>query len=197
MSKASSKATRHDKNAYSWDGGGDDPPHTDFIVDPVKNLGWEPGTWSDSAKFYERTGDGFFRINIILGGNEDSVDIGSKTNDCTFGEFTCRSGGMYHLTLKGGSSDNCLKHWVLMNSGGVVDIEIGNWSSSDYTSNKRNRFYGWIKEGGEPITYCYRLGSKPEISGMNVKHLWWRSIGLTFYWWAKYLWHVILKRPDE
>lgn len=188
---------RHDKNAYSWQGGHDDPPNHDFVVDPVKNLGWPAGTWSDSAKFWQRVGEAYYGIDVVLGGKEDSFDIGSGAICNCFGNFTSRSGGRYHLTLKGGSSDNYLKGWTLHNSAKVVDIEVGNWSSGHYGSNKNNVFEEWTKVGYEPITYCYRLGSKPEFVRMNVKHLWWRSIGLTVFWWAKYLWHVILRRPDD
>lgn len=47
------------------------------------------------------------------------------------------------------------------------------------------------------MTYCYRWGCRPQIINTDAKHLWWRSIGLTIFWYAKYLWHVILKRPDH
>ena len=50
---------------------------------------------------------------------------------------------------------------------------------------------------GKPVTYCYRWGCKPLFIDTPAKHLWWRSIGLTVYWWAKYIAHRILRIPDN
>lgn len=188
-------STRYDRNYRSWDspaqGGA-----ANITLDPVAD-GWVPGTWSDTAKFYKRICCGFMNFNLVLGGTEDCVDVSPECINNRFAYFTCHSGGQYVLTLKGGSCDNLFSGWTVHAHGKTVDIEIGNWSSSNYERSTGNQFANWTATDGKPITYCYRLGCKPYFRNMDVKHLWWRSIGLTIYWWAKYLWHVILKRPDK
>jgi len=189
-------SVRHDRNYRSWDGGGDDPPDFDLILDPVAD-GWREGSWSDTAKFYQREDQVYRSIQIVIGGAEDCVDVGSKTNRCEFIDFVTCSGGQYHLTLKGGSSDNLFANWYLYNSGDTVDIEIGNWSSSDFTKSQRNTFDSWRKFGDKPVTYCYRLGCKPLFINTKAKHLLFRSIGLTVYWWSKFFLHNVLKVSDK
>jgi hypothetical protein len=81
--------------------------------------------------------------------------------------------------------------------GSAVDFEIGNWHSLNFSTSVGTSLVNLRAEDGKPVTYCYRWGCKPNIIGGNMKHLWWRSIGLTVYWWAKYVWHRVLKRPDN
>lgn len=188
-------STRHDRNFRSWDGGGDDPPNSDLILDP-EGAGWLRGSWADTAKFHKRVGEVYHTIRVMLGGAEDCVDISPETCDCEFRHFDVQSGGDYVLTLKGGSCHNVLAYWTIRQGGRVVDIEIGNWSSSNFERSTGNEFVGWYRNDGLPVTYCYRLGCRPKFTAMRTRHLWWRSLGLTAYWWGKFIWHRVLRRPD-
>lgn len=185
-----------DKNFMSWDGGGDDPPHHDVVVD-MPSAGIDPMTRADAAKFHKRVSEVFWNITITVGGNEDAVDANNGCNDNTFQDFhIIKPGATRVLTLKGGSSRNTFLHWTVWQHAKVVDIEVGDWSSYNISRSRENVFVGWKSMEGRPFTYAYRLGCKPLFRDMQVKHLWWRSIGLTVYWWAKYVWHVVLRRPD-
>lgn len=136
----------------------------------------------------------------IQGSREDCIDIGRESHRNTFRKLQLYSNGEYCVTLKGGSDDNEFQNITVGRHGSVVDIEIGNWHSYNFERSTGTRFVGPIRASdGKPVTYCYRLGCRPTIveGGVNVKHLWWRSIGLTVYWWVKYVWHALLKRQDR
>lgn len=190
------KSTRHDRNFYSFDS--DDQRDASWeIFDPQPPL-WEIGSWQDTVKFYKRNTRLFNDLTIVRGGTEDAVDM-TGSSDNTLKRFHIKQAGdQYVLTLKGGSYNNRFIDWVIGIPPKTVDIEIGNWSSSSQEPSPNNVFEGWERIDGKPITYCYRLfGCKPTFRTMKVKHKWWRSIGLTVYWWSKYLWHIVLRRPDD
>ena len=180
-----------DKNFMSWDGGGDDPPNTDVLVDPI-GAGWKRGSWQDSAKFHKRVGETYQRIRVVDGGTEDAVDANNGCNDNVFSNFSVAAGDVRVLTLKGGSSNNSFSDWRVRTHGPTVDIEIGDWS----TYNRSRVFSRWVADDGGAITYAYRFGCKPTFYNMHVKHFWWRSIGLTVYFWGKALWVDVLKQKD-
>ncbi len=146
---------------------------------------WLPGSWSDTAHF-----SGCFRQRFtnfkIFGGVEDCVDLNNGCNGLTLENFALTSGGKYCITLKGGSNDNLFTGLYIKKHGKEVDIEIGNWSDQSHNFSKRNSFWNVHAEDKKPVTYCYRYGCKPSFILSDVKHLWWRSIGITIYWWVKY-----------
>ena len=193
-----SKSTRHDKNYRSWDNAedqSDDPPRRDVVLDPASE-GWAAGSWQDTAKFYRQVDRLFENIEIVTGGTEDAMDVSTSCTDNDFWCFTVAAGDLYILTLKGGCHGNTFAEFTVTRSAPVVDIEIGNWSSSDFTRSTGNEFIQWKHVDDKPITYCYRWGCKPKFFDTKTKHLWWRSIGLSFYWWGKFIWHRKLNRPD-
>jgi len=189
-------STRHDRNFASWDGGGDDPPLFDVRLDPISK-GWKVGTWSDTAKFFKRINCYYANFTIVRGGTEDAVDMtGSQDNLLSHFRIDM-AGDQYVMTLKGGSCRNTFKDWTIGIPPKTVDIEIGNWSSSNFDRSIGNHFINWKHLNGAPVTYCYRFGCKPTFKDTLTKHLWVRSIGITVYWWSKYFWHVVLNRPDN
>jgi hypothetical protein len=167
---------------------------SDVVLDPLGD-GWIIGSWDDTCKFHKRVDSEFSNFTILTGGVEDAVDIGTGCVGNVFSNFTV-SGGRYVLTLKSGSCDNRLVNWYVTKHGDKVDVELGNWSTTNPVRDRNNVFVNWESEDGEPITYAYRLGSKPIWINTNTKHLWWRSIGITVYWCFKYVKHRILKIKD-
>jgi len=189
-------STRHDRNFFSFDSVEQlDASNMNFTPGPPS---FYLGTWQDTVKFYKRVNRLFTDFNISRGGTEDAVDM-TGSSDNTLKRFTIQQAGdQYVLTLKGGSYNNRFIDWNIGVPPETVDIEIGNWSSSSQEPSPGNFFQNWQHQDGQPITYCYRFfGCKPTFRDIKVKHLWWRSIGLTVYWWAKYLWHVVLRQPDN
>lgn len=189
-------STRTDRNFFSFDREEQsDATHMHF--QPSLLIEWPPGSWQDTVKFYRRKGCVFRDFTVIEGGVEDAVDISPECVGNSFVLFSVNAGGAYVLTLKGGSCMNLLSEWRIGHPGAVVDIEIGNWSSTNFQRCTGNVFQNWSRADGKPVTYCYRFGCKPQFIGTKTRHLWWRSIGLTVYWCAKYLWHVKLGRADK
>jgi len=156
----------------------------------------DPLEYDDTMKAYKCERSTFSNF-YVSGGKEDCLDVGRETFDCTFQNFMVLSNGQYVGTIKGGSHRNLFRNWRVLRHGKTVDFEIGNWSTYNFEKSTGNIFENISSDDGKPVTYCYRLGCKPTVINSNMKHLRWRSIGLTVYWHFKYVKHVILKRPDN
>lgn len=138
-----------------------------------------------------------FHDGEISGGREDCIDVGQQSSHNIFEKLWLFSGGQYCCTIKGGSSFNIFRDVLVVVHGRDVDFEFGNWHSYNFERSMDNGLVRVMAADGRPVTYCYRLGCRPYIVDSYVKHLWWRSIGLTVYWWYKYAKHVLLKRKDN
>jgi hypothetical protein len=157
------------------------------------------GSYADSVKVW-RCVECAFVGGCVFGGREDCLDIGRESHDNTFYNLTLHSRGLYCVTLKGGSDRNLFENITVAEHGRVVDFELGNWHTFNFERSRDTVFVGPIRaDDGKPVTYCYRFGCRPRFvgEGIHMKHLWWRSVGLTVYWWTKYVWHQMLKRPDK
>jgi len=194
-------SVRHDRNYRSWDNAedlSDDPPRTNVVLDPRSDPDYPDGSFSDVAKFHKQSGRTFQLITILEHGSlEDAMDVSNQCNANLWQWLTLSAGALYVLTLKGGSSYNRFVDVVITKPGGWVDIEIGNWHSYNFNPSTGNTFVRWTRTDSKPVTYCYRWGCKPKFIDTDTKHLWWRSIGLSFYWWGKFIWHRVLKVSDN
>ncbi len=156
-----------------------------LVLNPSAD-GWSPGSWSDTVHFSGCEHQQFLEF-IVFGGKEDCLDFNNHCEGLLVKNMTLDSGGMYCITLKGGSCDNAFEDILVMSHGDKVDIEIGNWSDQSIGLSKRNEFGNVQSRDGKPVTYAYRLGCKPKFTNSNVHHLFWRSVGITLYYWGKYL----------
>ena len=149
--------------------------------------GWS--RWDDTMKTFECYNCDF-NILAIDGGEEDCIDLGTHTTLCSFRNGLLMGGGSRYLfTIKSHSEDNTFEDFHVMEHAKWCDIQLGNWSDQDNRSNGGNRFYDWTTADCKPVTYSYRLfsGSRPEFVGMQARHLWWLSVGMTIYFWVKWL----------
>mgnify|MGYP003624474271 CR=1 FL=1 len=186
-------STRHDKNYRSFTGQYENLENV--TLDPL-GAGWVEGSWQDTCKFWKCDGCFYEGFYIHDAGTEDAVDVGTDCINNVFMGFTV-NGGKQVLTLKSESNDNMLVDWIIERPGSVVDIEIGSWGSQNTGPSKGNFFHNWKRRDFKPITYAYRWGCRPKFVDMDVKHLWWRSVGITLFVMGKYFWHKVLKRPDK
>ena len=152
--------------------------------------------YADTMKVF-RCRSVMFSDFTVTGAREDVLDLGRESSFNTFDSFRVRPTGKYCVTCKGGSHYNNFRHWTLCGHGSVVDFEFGNWHSLNFEYSTGNFIYRCATDDGSPITYCYRWGCKPLIIDSLARHLWWRSVGITVYWWAKYVAHRILRIPDR
>lgn len=186
-------STRHDRNYRSFTGQFIDL--SNVHLDPL-GAGWLKGSWQDTCKFWQCDVCTYWDFLIYDAGEEDAVDVGTNCTDNVFNRFTV-NGGKQVITLKSESHHNTFNDWTIERPGSIVDIEIGNWGSQNTGPSKGNKFNRWRRKDRKPITYAYRWGCRPKFVGMDVKHLWWRSIGITLYVMGKYVWHKWLKQPDK
>ncbi len=156
----------------------------------------DPSAWNDTMKVWQCNQCTFDRFDV-LGSREDCLDVGQASSENLFNEFVVEPTGQYVVTCKGGSNFNRFLNWTLRAHGRDVDFEFGNWHSLNFQRSEGNSIEGCRAADGRPITYCYRWGCRPIIVDTKTKHLWWRSIGLTVYWWWKYFFHRIFNRPDN
>lgn len=160
-------------------------------LDPTLH-GWDK--WSDTMKTY-KCRNSTFHDGVIHGGQEDVLDIGTNTYGCIFNDIHAEGmDSMYLVTLKSHSEFNSFNRWVVHSHAKRCDIQHGNWSDSDRRGNRENFYSGWVSKQNKPFTYSYRLfsDSKPVFdTNMKVKHLWWLSLGVTIYFWGKWLWKKV------
>lgn len=156
-----------------------------------------PRMFDDTLKVW-RCNHCIFQDGDISGGREDCIDVGRESSENVFERLRLYSNGQYCCTIKGGSHYNVFSNIVVVVHGDDVDFEFGNWHSYNFEPSRGNALVNVTATDGRPVTYCYRFfGCKPQIIDSHVRHLWWRSLGLTLYWWAKYISHVLLKRKDN
>lgn len=186
-------STRHDRNYRSFTGQFENI--SNVTLDPLA-AGWEKGSWQDTCKFWQCDTNLYQDFYIHDAGTEDAVDVGTNCVDNRFKRFTV-NGGKQVLTLKSESNKNAFNDWTIERPGSIVDIEIGNWGSQNTGPSVGNEFNRWHRRDGKPITYAYRWGCRPKFVGMDVKHLWWRSLGITLYVMGKYVWHKWFNQPDK
>lgn len=156
----------------------------------------DPKLYNDTMKVWKCVGTRFVDFYVV-GSREDVLDVGRESIANLFQNFRVKPTGQYVLTCKGGSHVNMFTDWVLEGHGTDVDFEFGNWHSLNFEVSYDNVLQNITTTDGSPITYCYRWGCKPTIVNTKARHLWWRSIGLTVYWWGKYIAHRILHIPDN
>ncbi len=162
------------------------------VLNPYED-GWTE--WADTMKTFQCEQVTFYN-GVVTGGEEDVLDVGTHTSLCEFDNFHAHPhGSQYIITLKSGSCGNGFIDWHLHDHGHVCDIQQGNWSDQDNGPNDNNAYIWWTAADGKPITYSYRFfsKSKPIFVGTETKHLWWLSLGITVYFWAKWLFVKLFK----
>jgi len=180
-----------DKNFYSFE------EIRDGVIGPMTLIPTHPLDYADTAKFW-KCDNSIFHDFMVVGGREDVADIGQNTNECIFRNWLAKSNGKYVFTIKGDSDHNTFENIEISRGGGVVDVDINNWHSFDFGSSRHLTFINVWRHDGKPVTFRYRFfAGKPVFKNTKYKILWFQSLGLTIFWWAKYFWHVVLKRPDN
>jgi len=206
-----------DRNYFSYDGAQVDDSNRVFdpLGDDYKKWGIKQPdgsyavNWDDTLKFHRRVRCVFTDMTIVQAGLEDGVDINQDCDGNTFKRFyvTC---GKQGLTFKGGCRNNLLEDWVFMvkgessytvvnddgtttvykvpfHEGKYVEAEFGNWSSRSMSRCTGNVAQRWTRNDGNPVRYAGRFGCIPKFDGGNVKHVIWLSVGITAYYWGKWV----------
>ena len=159
-----------------------------LVVDPT------PGVeWSDALKFSNVTDSTFDNVRITRAGKEDGIDMNNYSSRNILRRWIVPC-GKQALTLKGGSRDNLLIDWVIVGRGKHVELEFGNWSDQSEGLSTGNIVQRVRCDDGGPVRYAGRFGCLPKFEESQVKHVWWMSVGITLYFWTKYL---ISSKPQK
>jgi len=153
----------------------------DLVVDPDTTL-----PWADALKFSNVHDSTFDNIRVLHAGSEDGVDMNNFTCRNVLKQFTVPC-GRQALTLKGGSCDNVLVDWLIVGRGKYVELEFGNWSDQSHGLSTGNVIRRVRCDDGKPVRYAGRFGCLPKFEESQVKHVWWMSVGITVYYWTKYI----------
>ena len=152
-----------------------------LVVDPT------PGVeWSDALKFSNVTDSTFDNVRITRAGNEDGIDINNFSSGNRLKRFVVPC-GKQALTLKGGSCNNELDDWLIVGRGKHVELEFGNWSDQSLGTSNGNVIRNIRCDDGKPVRYAGRFGCLPRFVDSKVRHAWWLSVGITLYYWIKYI----------
>jgi hypothetical protein len=193
----SQRTSRRDNNYFSIYGGitnRDGVAGVDFPRPPVF-APMEPEKYDSILKLSATTGADLKAANIELSniwalqGREAAMDVNncaaSETKlvvDGVFGHFTRESSqGRAVIVVKGGSTVEV--RGVVRSRGRLADVIVGDWSDENYDESHAR--LELIHEDGGPVRVAYGRATKPVMSS-NCKVLFWLSIGLKLYWWAKY-----------
>jgi hypothetical protein len=134
--------------------------------------------------------------HVIIGqGAENAVDISCSENVSLSGIFGAIGIPCDQvITVKGGCRNiNLYRYIDTPATKRKAHIEIGNWMDQSYKINKditldfigQDKIYvavGWA------VPFSVKLKS-------NCKYLFWRSVGLKFYWLAKFLIRLVMRIP--
>lgn len=140
--------------------------------------------YDDTLKFSKAT-DCSFRNGYIIGGRENAVDMNRECRFITVQDSTLRSGDHCAIVVKGGCENILLSRLLITPSGGAYDIELGGWSDQSRARTRWVTLEGVMRTDGKPVRVVCGNADKPFVFGGDVKVLFWWSLGLKLFVWAK------------
>lgn len=165
-----------------------------LIIDPSHLFIPLPSGYSDSPTGYDaslKVSDNTSNLTItgawVCQGYEDSLNLNdhASSNHLAGDWSTTGAPGLRVITVKGGSSSNVIAG-VIHQHGTSEDVKVGDWSDQSYDTSSINDLSGLSMSDSSPITIV--LGrAAGTILPPKAKVLFWKSLGLKAYWWAKWL----------
>jgi hypothetical protein len=128
-------------------------------------------------------------------GYEDSVNIANKASGLhLLGDFGLGEGqGLRCITIKGGVRSVIISGRI-MNRGSNCDIRIGDWIDQTTVPCHDIHLVGMSHIDGKRIRVIRNFRDEAFLSP-NCKLLLWQSLGLTAYWYFKYVVRAIMRIP--
>lgn len=131
-----------------------------------------------TVRFFKAEGDGYHF--------EDGVDLNRECADVVLMDGRVGAGRKgVAVTIKGGSCDTQLVRLIVTRPGRYCDIEIGNWSDQSWKSCDGTIIEDCLRSDGQPVRVAWGRGARPKITGGHVKIVWWWTIALHAYVYAK------------
>lgn len=149
-----------------------------FAPDPNKKH-------SDILKFSQSVDQTLDGVTVSQG-LEDAVDMNNRCRNIVLkGDFGVNGWkGLHAFTIKGGV-ENIRISGLIHSRGSETDVDIGGWSDQCYNLSK-NIFVDVKHSDGNPVRV--RIGRATSVTlGAGCKENKLASLGLTTYWWFKWL----------
>jgi hypothetical protein len=155
----------------------------DERIDPAV-LGLDPQDYADTLKFSHARHGSAARL-VVVGGRENAVDFNRGCAQVRLEDCLLVGGGQCAVVIKGGSSDITLARVALAEVRGDYEIELGGWSDQSTAPTVRVTLQEVTRRDGRPVRVVVGRAERPTVSGCRVEILFWRSVALKAYWWAK------------
>lgn len=158
------------------------------LLNPA-NGGYDPAGFDDLCKVSQKH-DVTVRDFVAESGKkhiEDGIDVNNNCERILFKDGRVGAGRKgVAVTIKGGSSSISLEGVVVTDPGRHCDIEIGNHSDQSWKPCERIFIADCRRADGQPVRVAWGRGSRPIIRGGNVRIVWWWTVALHLYVYAKH-----------
>ena len=146
--------------------------------------GESASNYDDVLKF-SNAQDCSFADGYVEGGRENAVDINRNCRNILIRDTTLKGGDHCSVVIKGGSRAIDLLRVLIVPGGGHYDIELGGWSDQSKEKTGLVLLEHVMRTDGKPVRVAVGNAKRPMVYGGNVKVLFWWSLGLKLYVWAK------------
>lgn len=145
----------------------------------------DPLSYDDTLKLSHAT-NFIGRRLWVQGGSENAVDMNRRCGAVRIEDSTFAGGGQCAVVVKGGSTDIALARVTIVEPKGAYDIELGGWSDQSDELTRRISLADVRRGDGQPVRVVVGRSERPTIVGGNCRVLFWRSLALKLFWWARY-----------
>ena len=146
--------------------------------------GDNPTDYDDTLKFSKAESCGI-DSSYIIGGTENAIDMNRECRWITVRDTTLVGGDHCAVVIKGGCEFVTLQGVLIRPGGGAYEIELGGWSDQSRKKTRQVHLLHVMRTDGKPVRVVVGNAEKPSVVGWNVKILFWRSLGLKLFVWAK------------
>lgn len=189
------RTSEKDANYYSlnkdsavWYAG---TPDEQPAADPYNGMKLNPGDpkqWDAILKFSNRHNTSLADLEVAQG-KENALDINNLSSGLRLSGEWGKWGdeGEQVITVKGGSS-NIVITGHIHSTGKRADIVLGLWSDQSDKPSHHLDLASLFHADGRPITAILcRVDRSTVKLPFNSKILFWKSLGATIEWWAKWV----------
>lgn len=149
----------------------------------------KPFAYDDALKFTSQLRDFVGKFGRVFSGKENCVDVNNKCRNVTIsGEFIA-NGGLYPITVKGGSEGITITG-TLDGHGTEVDVDAGNWSDQSNSWVKNWTLQLTTTDGSPVVVRCLQAEAPTLLSGpyryaFPSPKAWYHGIAVWFLqlWW--------------
>lgn len=157
-----------------------------LTVDP-KADGLSADRFEDIYKFSDKHDIVHRNLRVeATGANENGIDINNRCSGLIYDGFEVSGGKQSGVLVKGGSDGTKLKRGVFKNCTGWCEILLGDWSDQSTAKTTGTEIEENIRDDGKAVRVIVGRAEWPDVTGGNVKILYFQSYLQKAYWWIKF-----------